>query len=329
MRIVQVLSVALVVLVIGNRPTAATDYHAYRLLNEFELGGTGTHYIASDESRIYVPHDHTLLVLNADTGKTIGTIAMPEGHIKSLAIAADLNRGFVYAEPNSITVFDTRSLNTVKKLTIAPGDEDEDLGFLVYDPASKRVFPILKNSTVLDARTGEKIGEVTLGTNLGTAVADGKGTVYFTLQGQGAVVALDANSMKITKTYPVDGCLKPQSLAYDGRNQRLFVGCYENGTLAVLDSDTGKPVANELICSAAATSAFDPDEGLIFEACGEGVISVIRQLTPDDYDVVDTIKTARYAVDMTFISRKKRIYVNAVDAGKRQPGDLRVLVLGQ
>jgi outer membrane protein assembly factor BamB len=329
MRIVQVLTVTLIVLFCGNPSLAATDYHAYRLLNDFEIGGTGTHYIASDETQIYVPHDHTLVVLNADTGKTVGDIPVPEGHIKSVAIASEFNKGFVYAEPNSITVFDTRSLNTIKKLQITEGDEDEDLGFLVYDPASKRVFPILKDSTVLDARTGEKVGEVTLGTNLGTAVADGKGTVYFTLQGQGAVVALDANSLKISKTYPVDGCLRPQSLSFDASNHRLFVGCYENGRLAVLDAGTGKLVANELICSAAATSAFDRDEGLIFESCGEGVISVIRQLAPDDYDVMDTIKTARYAVDMTFIPDKKRIYVNAVDAGKHQPGNLRVLVFGR
>jgi outer membrane protein assembly factor BamB len=328
MKILRLLGWSSVVTLFTGLLLHAIESPQYKVLGEYVIGSSGTHYLASDELHIYVPHDHVLVVLNADTGKIVANIPVAEGHIRSVVIAPDLKRGFVYAEPNSITMFDTQSLTTLKKVTIRPGDEDGDLGFLVYDPYSKRVFPILNNSTVLDARTGERLGELTLGSGLGTGVADGKGTVYFTVQDRGTVVGFNAVSLKTTGTYPVDDCLKPQSLSYDAAGDRLFVGCHENGRLAVLDASTGKMVANELICSGSGGSAFDSNDKLIFESCGEGVMSIIRQLGPDDYEVVDSLKTARYAAFMTFVPNKNRIYLNVVDAGKHKPGNLRVLVLG-
>jgi len=53
---------------------------------------------------------------------------------------------------------------------------------------------------------------------------------------------------------------------------------------------------------------FDAEEKLVFESCSEGVISVIRQMTPDNYRIIETISTQLWAKTMAFDPKTKNIY---------------------
>src|SRR5262249_41275476 len=266
-------------------------------------GDGGWDYITLDSvaRRLYVSHGTRLEVLDADSGKVVGQISDTPG-VHGAAIARELKRGFASNGGDaSLTIFDIETLKSIKKVSVKRPD------FILYDPFTKRVFPMNAKTTVLDAQTEEKVGEVDLGGDPEAAVSDGKGTMYVNLADKKMVAVVDPQALKVTKTYSMDHCTSPHSLSYDAKAQRLFVGCRDG--LTVLDATTGKVVGRSLICSGVDAGAYDPESKLIFESCAEGVISVVHQVTPDYYELVDTVKTQLWAKTMAFDPKTKRIFL--------------------
>jgi DNA-binding beta-propeller fold protein YncE len=315
---------------------APTSNEDYRVTNIFPIGGDGGwDYISVDSAakRIYVSHSKQVEVLDEESGKPVGVIPdTPSVH--GITFAKELRRGFVSnGGDRSVTIFDLDTLKTIKKVPV------NDPDFILYDTFSKRVFPINEKITVLDAQTGEKAGEVDLGGDPESAASDGKGIVFVNLADKGAIAVVDVLALKVTKTYPIDDCVSPHSMAYDSVSQRLFVGC-RNSTLAVVDALTGRVIAHQQTCSGVDAGGFDPDNKLIFISCSEGVISVIHELSPDFYELTDTVKTQLWARTMALDPVTKRIFLPTADiesvatqdpkkpfVRKIKPGSFRVLVV--
>jgi DNA-binding beta-propeller fold protein YncE len=314
----------------------ASAQSAYHLAQQFPIGGEGGwDYISVDSAakRIYVSHSKQVEVLDEESGKSVGVIPDTPG-VHGIAIASDLKRGFTLNGGDaSVTIFDTETLKTIKKVKV------NDPDFILYDPFSKRVFPMNEKITVLDAATGETAGELDLGGDPESAVSDGKGTAYVNLADKGSIAVVDVQALKVTKTYPIDHCLSPHSLAFDPQSQRLFVGCRDS-SLAVLDALTGKVVAHQQTCSGVDAGGFDPDHKFIFISCSEGVITIVHELSPDYYELVDTVKTQLWARTMALDPITKKIYLPTADietvatsdpkkpyARRMKPGSFRVLVV--
>jgi DNA-binding beta-propeller fold protein YncE len=178
---------------------------------------------------------------------------------------------------------------------------------IVYDSFTKSLFPMSEKITVLVAATGEQVGEVDLGGDPEAGVPDGRGTAYVNIADKKTVAVVDPQTLKVMTTYPIDYCTNPHSLSYDAVNQRLFVGCRDG--FAVLDPTNGKVVGRSQMCSGVDSGGFDAENKLIYESCAEGVISVIRQVSPDYYQLVGTVKTRFYAKTMTFDPKTKKIFL--------------------
>jgi DNA-binding beta-propeller fold protein YncE len=154
----------------------------YKVAKKFTVPGEGGwDYIAvdGDVRRVYVSHGDLIQVLNADSGKLLGQIAAPGAH--GVALALDLGRGFSSnGKDKSVTVFDTKTLAVVKTVKLEGGTDA-----ILYDPFTKRVFPINEKITALDAETGEMAGTFDIGGDPEAAVSDEKGTVYVNLADRG------------------------------------------------------------------------------------------------------------------------------------------------
>lgn len=290
------------------KSTAISPETGYRLTRRFLVAGEGGwDYITVDGGarRVYVSHGDLIQVLDADTGKLVGQIPAPGAH--GVAFAPDLQRGFTSnGAEKSVTVFDTKTLAVIKTVKLEGGTDA-----ILYDAFTKRVFPINEKITAIEAATGEIAGTVYLGGDPEAAVSDGNGAVYVNLADKSAVAVVDPKALTVTKTYPIEHCTSPHSLSFDGANQRLFVGCREG--FVALDATTGKIIHTSLMCREVDASAFDGEKKLIFESCSEGVISVIRQMTPDNYRIVETIPTKSWARTMAFDSKTKDIYLPTAD----------------
>jgi DNA-binding beta-propeller fold protein YncE len=316
-------------------PVSPTGYH---VIGRFSIGGEGGwDYISidSDMRRLYVSHGTQLEVLDADSGKIIGKITDTQG-VHGAAIAPEFHRGFTSnGRDKSVTIFDTKTLAAVEKVPLESGTD-----FILYDPFSKRIFPINEKITVIDAETGKVAGTVDLGGDPEAAVSDGEGTVYINLADKQAVAVVDPKSLAVRKTYPIENCTSPHSLSFDAVNERLFVGC-KDGFVA-LDAKAGKVVGRSLMCSGVDAGGFDSGKNWIFESCGEGVISVIRETTPDYYELIETVPTQLFARTMAFDPKTKNIYLVTAEfdtistkdplkplARKLRPGSFCVVVVGR
>src|SRR5260370_12935396 len=166
----------------------------YKVEKRFPVAGDGGwDYIAvdGDSRRLYVSHGDVIQVLNADSGKPLGQIAAPGAH--GVALAPDLQRGFTSnGKDKSVTVFDMKTLAVIKTVKLEGGTDA-----ILYDPFTKRVFPINEKITALDAQTGEVAGTVDLGGDPEAAVSDGKGTVYVNLADKMAVAVVDTKASTV------------------------------------------------------------------------------------------------------------------------------------
>ncbi len=230
----------------------------YKVIKKFAVAGEGGwDYIAvdGDSRRLYVSHGDVIQVLNADSGKLMGQVAAPGAH--GVALAPDLQRGFTSnGKDKSVTVFDTKTLATIKNVKLETGTDA-----ILYDPFTKRVFPINEKITVLEAQTGDVAGTVDLGGDPEAAVSDGKGTVYVNLADKGAVAVVASKALSVKKTYPIEHCTSPHSLSFDQATERLFVGCREG--FVALDATTGKIIHTSLMCSGVDGSGFDAEHRLV------------------------------------------------------------------
>src|SRR5205085_4794982 len=108
--------------------------------------------------RLYVSHSTQVEVVDADTGKIVGTIGDTPG-VHGAAIAARFKHGFTSnGREAKVSMFDTTTLALIKKIDVGKGPDG-----IYYDDRTKRVFTNNHGShdiTAIDAKTGDVVGTV-------------------------------------------------------------------------------------------------------------------------------------------------------------------------
>ena len=330
-------STGLLALIAGAAFAAAPQ--PYHLVKTIPIPGDGGwDYVTVDAAarRVYVSHGTRVEVLDADSGELKGQIADTAG-VHGIAVAPDLGRGFTSnGRSNTVTIFDVRTLKPLGTVATARNPD-----CIIYDPATRRVFAFNgggASATVIEAADGKVAGTIVLGGKPEFAAADGAGHVFVNLEDKNEVLKLDSRGLKVLERWPIAPAKTPVSMAIDAPNHRLFVGC-RSRALVVLNTETGKVVANLPIGERVDAAAFDPETKLVFNACGDGTVSVVRQEAPDTYSPVETIKTRPGSKTMGLDPKTHRLFLPAVEykaadpaAPKARPtpvpGSFAVLVFG-
>jgi YVTN family beta-propeller protein len=306
-------SVGLVVLLAAGAAALAAAPGGYHVIKTVSVPGDGGwDYLTVDAAgrRVYVSHATRVEVLDADTGAIQGQIADTAG-VHGIAVAADLGRGFTSnGRTNNVTVFDLKSL---KPLGTVPTGKNPDC--IIYDPATRQVFAFNGRDasvTVIDAATSKVAGTIDLGGQPEFAAADGAGHVFVNLEDKNEVLRLDAKKMKVLDRWPIAPATAPCSMAIDPATHRLFVGC-RSKSLVVLDSESGRVVATLPIGERVDAGAFDPEMKVVFCSCGDGTVTVVRQETPDQYAVVETIQTRPQSKTMALDPKTHKLFLPAAE----------------
>ncbi len=303
---------------------SAQTTSGYHITKKIPIAGQGGwDYLTVDESarRLYVSHGTQVEVLDVDSGEIIGKIEKTPG-VHGIAIAPELGRGFISnGQSSTVTIFD---LKTLKAISEVPVGKKPDA--IIYDPATSRVFAFnggSNSATAIQAADGKVAGTVDLGGGPEFAVADGAGYVYDNLEDESLVLKINAKSLKVEQRWPTAPCASPSSIAMDRPNRRLFVGC-RSKVMAVMNADTGKVITTLPIGDHVDATAFDADSRLIFNANGEGTITVIHQDSPDKYSVVENVKTLPKAKTLALDPKTHRLFLSTAEAGQFE-----VLVVGR
>jgi len=294
----------------------AAPAESYAIVKKIPLPGEGSwDYLAVDEGarRLYVTHATQVQVIDIDSGSLVGTIPNKLG-VHGVALVTDLGKGFVSdGKAEKVTIFD---LKTLKPIGDVPSGKKTDA--IIFDSATGRVFAFngeSKSVTVIDAATGKVAGTIDLGGGPEYAAADGQGFVYDNLEEENLVLKIDARKLAVDQRWPTGPCSAPSSMAIDRANRRLFIGC-RSKVMAVLNVDTGKVITTLPIGDHVDATIYDPDSKLIFNANGEGSITVIRQDSPDTYSVFETVKTLPKAKTMALDPRTHRLFLSTAESGQ-------------
>jgi DNA-binding beta-propeller fold protein YncE len=304
---------ALLLAALAAAPAGAAEPGGYHLLKTIPVPGDGGwDYVTVDDAarRVYVSHATQVDVLDADSGAIKGKIPDTPG-VHGIAVAPDVGRGFTSnGRDDTVTVFDLKTLETLDKIKTGRGPDA-----ILYDPDTHQVFAFCGrggSATVIDAAKGKVAGTIDLGGQPETGVSDGAGLVYVNLEDKAELLKIDARNLKVLERWPLAPGKTPTGLALDRRHHRLFVGCRSKHQV-VVNADTGKVVTTLPIGDGVDACAFDPETALVFSSCRDGTVTVIHQDGPDDYKVVETVKTRTGSKTMALDPKTHRLFLPAAE----------------
>jgi len=279
------------------------------VLKTYKLGGEGGwDYLKldPDSRRLYISRSTHVTVIDADSGKPVGDIPDTPG-VHGIALAPELGRGFTSnGREGTVTIFD---LTTLKPITKVKVGENPDA--ILFDPMTNRVFTFngrSNDSTAIDAATGNVVGKIPLEGKPEFAVSTGTGELFVNLEDKSELLSLDPKDLKVKSRWPLAPCQEPSGLALDARNRRLFAGC-DNKMMAVVNADTGKVITTLPIGDGVDANGFDPETGFAFASCGEGVLTVAHEDSPDKFSVVQNVPTKKGARTMAVDPKTHNVFL--------------------
>jgi YVTN family beta-propeller protein len=282
----------------------------YRLANRFPVEGDGGwDYLAVDESagRIFVSHGMVVQVLNESDGKLSGTIPDTKG-VHGIAIAPDLNKAYISnGKDSSVTVIDLKSLTFKSKISVTGQNPDA----ILYDQFSHKVFAYngrTSNATIIDAISDKVVATIPLDGKPEFSVTDGKGKVYVNIEDKSEISVINSASLKVEATWSISPGEEPSGLALDNENHRLFAVC-GNKLMVVVDAISGKVITTLPIGDRVDGVAFDPELKRAYSSNGEGTMTVVAEVNPNEYKVLENVPTQPGARTIAVNKKTHHLYL--------------------
>lgn len=296
-------------------PTLLAAQQPYHILNRWKIGGEGRwDYLHADPAahRLYIAHGPGVDVVDLRTGKLTGSIKGLHG-THGIALDAAGRYGYISdGGGNAVVVFDRATLAAVA--TIPAGSNPDGI---IFEPVTRTVWAFngrSQNVTVIDTATRSVAATIALPGKPEFPAVDGRGNVFDNIESKSEIVRLDARAKKITAVWPA-GCDSPSGLALDKAGHRLFPVC-DGQKMSVIDSKTGKLLANPAIGDSPDAARWSARDKLAFASCGGGVLSVVNAAVPG-YPTIETLPTQRGARTMAYDPSTDRIYLATAEFGPR------------
>jgi DNA-binding beta-propeller fold protein YncE len=285
----------------------------YKLAATFKLGGEGGwDYATLHHGVLYVTRTTHTMVINVFTEQLIADIG---GQVRShgVAIVPDARRGFISdGGSGSVQIFDLKTQATLGKVAAAA-----DADGIIFDRGSNRVLVMCGDAHRLVAfapdvnpNGGTPAASVDLGGAPEFAVADENGKVFVNIADKDEVAVVDTKQMRVIARWPTGPGTRPTGISMDRGTHRLFIGC-RNNKLVVMNAVDGTIVANFPIGAFVDATAFR--DGLAFASCGDGSLTIIREVSPDKFELAQVLKTELGARTMAVDPTGVMIYLPTAD----------------
>jgi YVTN family beta-propeller protein len=204
-------------------------------------------------------------------------------------------------------VVDLITLKTISKI-----DTGQSPDAIVYEPRHREVYVFNhtgNSATVIDAKSATVSATILLGGSPEFAAVDEKaGRIYCNIEDRSEVAVIDSAKHEVVARWPIAPGEEPSGIALDAAHHRLFATCH-NKMMVMLDTETGKVVANVPIGIGVDGCAFEDASQLAFASCGDGTTTIAKEETPQKLTVVQTLKTERGARTMALDPKTHRIYL--------------------
>ena len=288
--------------------STALGNELYQSVGEIPIGGEGGWDILTIDptaNRLYLSHATKVVVVDLGKNAVIGEITDTPGVHAFVAVPA-LQRGFSSnGKEAKASVVDLKTLQTLSKM-----DTGANPDAVVYEPKRREVYVFnhTENScTVIDAKSSSVVTTIQLGGSPEFAAVDA-GRIYCNIEDKSEVAVLDTSKHEVTARWPLAPGEEPSGIALDARHHRLFAGCH-NQMMVMLDTETGRVIANVPIGAGVDGCAFDDSTQLAFASCGDGTTTIAKEDAAKKLTVVQVLKTERGARTMALDPTTHRIYL--------------------
>ncbi|HZU34658.1 MAG TPA: hypothetical protein VFA18_02045 [Gemmataceae bacterium] len=283
----------------------------------------GMNHLAADATRsrffITVPGARQTVVIDLKGGKVLRTLSGPAAaacfvpDLDLLCVAGDQEVSFYHGP--SLT--QTGKLNLHSRLDeMRYAHKEHRLYVGMMDPNKPGI-------AVIDVPRRKLLAALPLPAKPQGFVVESAGTrIYANTPAAGQVTVVDRKARTVVANWKLTMARSNYPIALDEKNHRLFVGCRRPPRLLVLDASSGKMVATVNIGGDADDMSFDPLGQRVYVACGDGVITSLRQAGPDHYDRLGDTATAPGTRNSLFVARLRTFFV-AVPQHGRTPAQLR------
>ena len=300
---------------IGFAQQAATG--PYKVLKTAKVGGAGGFdyvYADADGRRLYIARTGAMprvTIFNLDTLEPAGEIPNTAAH----GAVVDPKSGHAFSSSKPVAMWDSKTLAPIKTIDVQ-GNPDG----MLFDPFNQRVWVLshsAPHATVIDAKDGSVVGTIAdLGGAPEQAVSDGRGHLYVDIEDKNNVAVVDAKTLMVTGHYDIAEKAKtPAGLAFDVKNHILFVACRNPQMMVMLNSETGKIIDSLPIGTGVDGAAFNPATMEAFSSQGDGTLTVIKETSPTNFVVEQTVQTMPSAKTMTLDSKTNHILLIAAEYG--------------
>jgi hypothetical protein len=293
-------------------------YKVVKTVKGAENGGMDYIYADANGRKLYIPRrgPNRVTVYDLDTLAKVGEI--PNTSAAGAAVSTKSGHGFATSRP--IAMWDSKTLMPIKTIDVMGGPDG-----ILYDAFNDHIYILshgAPNATVINAADGAVLGTIDLGGAPEQAATDGKGKIYVDIEDKANIAVVDAKTMTVTAHYDLQGkggtCA---GLALDVKNNVLFAACRNPQTMVILNAADGKILSTLPIGQGTDGAVFNPNTMEAFSSQGDGTLTVVKENSPTDFVVEQTVQTMVGAKTLTLDTKTNQIYVMSVEYMPPPPPD--------
>jgi DNA-binding beta-propeller fold protein YncE len=317
--IAAILTAALPSIAAAQTAPASGPYHVTATAKVGGEGGWDYVYADSVGRKLYIPRSGQaptprITVYDLDSLKPLGTI--PGFNAHGVAVDPKSHHGFATSKP--VAMFDSDTLAPIKTIE-TQGNPDG----ILFDPYNQHVYiwsHAAPNATVINAVDGSIVGTIDLGGPPEQAATDGQGHIYVDIEDKGQVAVVDAKTLAVTAKYDVSSKTTGLAgLALDAKNHILFVAGRTPAVMVVLNANDGKIITTLPIGVGTDGAGFNPATMEAFASTGDGVLTVVKEKSPTDFAVEQSLPTMSGARTMTVDAKTGKVFVITAEFGPPPP----------
>ncbi len=270
-----------------------------------------------------------VLVLDSSTNKLIHTMEDVKAP-HAIFYRKDLKKLFIVeGDASAVKVYDSDSYKLLDEIKVSV-----DADSIAYDPATNYLYVVNGGReahtpysliSVVDTNSSKKLRDIKINSNHVEAIVLEKGgpRMFCNITGRNAVGVLDRNKSALTATWPLPaGDTQNVAMALDEANHRLFVVTRKPGKLIVLNSDSGKVIADLPAVGFVDDMSYDAKQRRLYLA-GDQFVDVFEQKDPDHYALLAKIPGSFRAKTGILVPEFNRYYL-AVPHHEKKDAEVRV-----
>jgi DNA-binding beta-propeller fold protein YncE len=261
---------------------------------------------------------NTVEVMDLKLGKRISSIggqSMPQGVFYS----ADFKKLFVAnGRDGTVKIFSGDNFKLLDNLPVGPGADH-----VGYDQNTKYLYvgasipnPRAGALAIIDTQADKQTGSIQMESRPGGIKIEQSGPrIFVTLGGIPKVGVVDREKRQVTATWPLTGVSSVVALALDEGHHRLFGGSNNPPMLIVLDTESGKQIAQLEGVEGIDDLWYDAERNRIYATGGRGAragfVYVYEQKDANSYELIAKVPTRANAQTSIWVPQLNRLYVSA------------------